>query len=152
MADLGCLHDVAEGLALFVHVASLETDHAVGQGVLLLLRHVLAHDLHEVGQLHDGAAHDKVELGVFLLASELHGLHVLQANGCCHLVDHTNFLCRAVDHLKMAVGEHDGQGNAREAAARAEIEYARAGFPFHEACYGERVEHMVRIEVVDIFS
>ena len=28
----------------------------------------------------------------------------------------------------------------------------RAGFPFHEACYGERVEHMVLIEVADVLA
>ena len=61
-------------------------------------------------------------------------------------------VCACIIYISGGSRGVDDQGNAREAAARAEIEYARAGFPFHEACYGERVEHMVRIEVVDIFS
>ena len=79
-------------------------------------------------------------------------LAVLQPDGLCHLLCHPDLLARTVDELEVALREHDGQGNTRKAAPRAKVEDLRTWTEVHHLCDGQRVEHMVLVEVVDVFA
>ena len=151
-ADVGGLHDVTEGLRLGLQVTALEAEDAVGQGVQLGLGNVLAHDLHEVGQGHHGAADDEVVLSALVLAAQVFRMAVRQADGLADLLRHADFLARAVDELELTVGEEDGQGDAGESTAGAEVEDARAGTETDGLGDGQRVEHVVLVELVDVLA
>src|SRR3712207_4921861 len=102
------LYNLLKGLKFVVELAALKADEAVGSGVMLRGGEVLTHNLHQVGQWHDGSAHHEVELSTFLFASQMLGLYVLQAYGLGHFSGHPYLLARAIDELKLAFGEHDG--------------------------------------------
>ena len=76
------------GLQLGLQIATLQADNAIGQGILLLLRDVLTHQFYQVGEGHHGTAHNKVVLILLILATQMGGLAVLQANGIAPLLCH----------------------------------------------------------------
>ena len=151
--NLGEAHDVLERLCLSLQVAALKADESVRQRVVLVLAvHVLLYYLHEVGQRHHGATHHEVVLRLLFFARKLFSHHVLQSDSLRHLVHHANLLARAVDELELAIGEHNGERNAREAAARAEVEHLSAFAEANLMSDGERVEHVMLVEVVHILA
>ena len=107
---------------LSLQVTALQTDDAVGQGVLLCLRDILTHDLHQVGQGHHRTAHHEVVLPLLVLTAQVLGMTVLQTDGVAHLLGHTDLLARTVDEFEPTVWEEDGQGDAGEPTACAEVE------------------------------
>ena len=48
-ADIGGLHNLIEWSQLRLQVTALQADHPIGQRIVLALRDVLAHNLHQVG-------------------------------------------------------------------------------------------------------
>ena len=82
----------------------------------------------------------------------MYGLHVGQSDGVGHLLRHTNLLARAVDEPELAVGEEYGQGDAGEASACAEVEDAGGRLEAAHLADGQRVEHMVGVEIVDVLT
>ena len=77
---------------------------------------------------------------------------ILQANGLRHLGGYENLLACAIDELEATLREHDGKGNARETATRTKVENLRAWLEACELGNGQRVQHMVLIEVVDVLA
>ena len=78
--------------------------------------------------------------------------HVLQPDALGHGRCHLDFLADTINEVEMAFGEEDGQGNTRETAA---CTHVHDGGPWAEANdlgNTERVEDMVRIEVVNILA
>ena len=152
LADVGEFDDVVEGVGLGLQVAALEADDAVGEGVALGLGDVLADDLHEVGQGHDGAADHEVVAAFLVLAAQVFGLAVAESDGLTDLLGDADLFARAVDKFETAVGEEDGQGDAGEAAACAEVEDLGAGTEADDLGDGQRVEHVVEVEAVDVLA
>ena len=77
-------------------------------------------------------------------------LAVLQSDGIRHLLCHSDFLACAVYQFEVALGKEDGEGNTRETSACAEVKDFRTWSEVHHLGNGQRVEHVVLIEVVDI--
>ena len=151
-ADLCGLDDVPEGVYLCLQVAAFEAEDAVGQGILLLLGDVLPDNPDEIGQRHDGTAHHKVVVALLVFTTQVRRLTVLQSDGITDFLSDTDLLARAVDELELAFGEENGQRNAREPAASAEIENRGARTEIDDLGDGHRVKHVVLIEVVDVLA
>ena len=79
-------------------------------------------------------------------------LNIGQSDGLGHLVDYIDLLPSAVDEAELAFGEEDGQGNAGEAAASAEVENAGAWTEMNELGDSERVQHMMLVEIVNVLA
>ena len=141
-----------EGLCLALEIAALETEDTIGECILLRLGNILADNLNEVGEGHDGSAHDEVELILFVLATQVFGMTVGKTDGAAHLLSDTYFLACAVDEFEFYLRKEDGEGDARKTTTRAEIEYTGARTEVDDLSDGEGVEHVVLIEVVDILA
>jgi len=143
---------VAEGLGFALKIAAFQTDDSVGHGIALFIGDVFAHNLHQVGQWHHGTAHHKVVFALLVLAAQVLGLAVGQADGMAYLLGHANLLARPVNQFELAFGKHDGQGNAGETTACAEVKHMGLGPELDEAGNAQRVEYMVLIQVVNILA
>ena len=163
------------GGSLMLQLAALEGDEAVGEGVggVRVLCDMRARNLHEVGQGHHRAADDEVEAGglkeggwgsgfflqllgigdvAHFLGAGVLGGDIGEAEGGDDLVADAYLLADAIDQVELRLGEHDGQGYAREAAAGAEVHDAGAGAEVDDFGDAQRVEDMVLIEVVDVLA
>ena len=145
-------HNLTERLQLGFQVSSLQAKDAVWQGILAFFGNVLADNLDQVGQGHDGSADNKVIAAFLVFTAQVLGVAVLQADGVAHFLGDAYLLACAVDKLELAFGKEDGQGYAGESAARTEVEDAGAGTEVYHAGNGHRVEHMVLVEVVDVLA
>ena len=63
-----------------------------------------------------------------------------------------NLLADGIDEMELGLREHDGKGDTREAAARAEVHDAGARLEANHFGNGERVQDMMLVEVVDILA
>ena len=151
-ADVGGLDNLIEGPEFGLKVTALETDDAVGQGIMLRLGNVLTDDLGEIGQGHHGTAHYEVILFLLFLTAQVDGLTVLEADGLADFLRHADLLTRTVDEFELALGEEDGQGNAWETAARAEVEDACAWTKADDLGNGQGVEYVVLVKLVDVLT
>ena len=151
-ADFRGLDDMLEGLCLCLQITAFETENTVGQGVLMFLGDVLLHNLDEIGQRHDRTAHHTVVSSLFVLTTQMYRLAVLQADGIADFLSDPDFLACAVDEPELTFRKKDGQGDAREPAACAEVEDLGAGTEADDLGDGHRVKHVVLIEVVDVFA
>ena len=79
-------------------------------------------------------------------------LYVFQSYGVGDGLGHAHFFAYAVDEAEVGFGEEDGEGDAGETAARAEVEDARAGAEADEFGNAEGVEDVVLVEVVDVLA
>ena len=75
-----------------------------------------------------------------------------EAQGGDDFVADADFLADAIDEVELHVGEHDGEGDAGEAAAGAEVHDAGAGAEVDDLGDAQGVEDMVLIEVVDVLA
>jgi hypothetical protein len=139
-------------LQLGLQVAALKAENTIGKSVVGGLRYVFAHKLYKVGQGHYGTAHDEVVLILLVLATQMGGGAVLKADGIAHLLSHANLLSRTVDKLELALWEENREGHTRESAACAEVENAGTWAEVDNLGYGQRVEHMMLVELVDILA
>ena len=143
--DVGSLNDIPKRLGFCLQIATLQTEdairqgisHSVGFGAAVLANDVFTYNLHEIGKGHDGATDDEVVQSLFVFASQVLGGAVGQSYGLAHLLGHVDLLARAVDEFKLAVGEENGQRNAGEAAAGAEIENAGTRAETDGLCDGQ---------------
>ena len=119
---------------------------------MLTLGDILLNDLHEVWQGHDCTTDHEVVETFFVFTTQMGRLAVLQSDGIADLLSHANFLARAVDELELAVGKENGQRDAGETTARAEIEDLTAWTETDDLGYRHRVKHVVLVEVVDVFA
>ena len=126
VAELFDVNNATEGVGLSLHIASFQTDDSVGQGVVLVLGDILAHNLHQVGQGHDSTTDDEIISAFLVLATEMFRVTVLQSDGITYLLCHTDFLSCSVNQLELTFGEENGQGNAGESATCPEVEDAGA--------------------------
>ena len=79
-------------------------------------------------------------------------LAVLQADGIADLLGHTDFLACTIDELELAVRKENGQRDAWETTTCAEVENLTASTETNDLGNRHGVEHVMLIEVVDIFS
>jgi hypothetical protein len=77
---------------------------------------------------------------------------VSKANGLTYLLGHADFLARTVDEVELTIREENGEGDAGESATRAEVEDTGAWTETDHLGDGERVKHMVLIELVDVLA
>ena len=147
-----CFNNVLKRTSLAVEATALQADDAIGQGILLALTDVLAYYLHQVGKGHHGTRHHEVVQSVLVLATQMARLAVLQSDGLAHFLGHPNLLARSVNELERYFREQDGQRYARKAPACTEVEHTGARLELNEPPYGQRVEHMVQIETVDVLT
>ena len=80
------------------------------------------------------------------------GVTVREANGLAHLLSHANFLARTVDEVELTLREENSKGDTGEPTTCAEIEDAGARTETDDLGDGERVKHMVLVELVDVFT
>ena len=114
--DVGSLNDIPKGLGFCLHIATLQTENAVGQGIshsvgfgaTLLANDVFTYNLHKVGQGHDGTTDNEVEQSLFILTPQMLWMAVDEADGLTDFLCHADLLARAVDELELAVGEEYG--------------------------------------------
>ena len=139
-------------LQLGLQVAALKAENTIGKGVAGRLRDVFAHKLYKVGQGHYGTANDEVVLILLVLATQMSGGAVLKTDGIAHLLSHANLLSRTVDKLELALWEENREGHTRESAACAEVENAGSWAEIDNLGYGQRVEYMMLVELVDILA
>ena len=151
-ADFSYLYNLVERTCLRLYVAAFQTENAVGQGIVLLLGDVLPDNLIQIGQGHDCTADNEVVLTLFVFAAQVGRLAVLQTDGLTNFLCHPDFLARAVDQLELAAWKQNGQGDSREAATRAEIKDTGARLETDDLGYRHRVEHVMLVEMVDVFS
>ena len=151
-ADVGGLDNLIEGPEFGLKVTALETDDAVGQGIMLRLGNVLTDNLGEIGQGHHGTAHYEVILVFLFLTAQVDGLTVLEADGLADFLRHADLLTRTVDEFELALGEEDGQGDARKTTARAEVEDAGAWSEVDNLSDCQGVEHVVLVKLVDVLT
>ena len=144
---------VGTGGAQFVgDVAALEAYQSVGHPVALLASDVFLNQRQQLVETHHSARHHIVEfLAAFAYVAVLEG-HVGQTDSLGYGLRHPDFLANAVDEMEPALGVHDSQRNAREAAAGPHVEESSAGSGLKELRYGERMEYVVGIQVVDILA
>ena len=143
--DVGSLNDIPKRLGFCLQIATLQTEdairqgisHSVGFGAAVLANDVFTYNLHEVGKGHDGATYNEVEQSLFILTPQMLWMAVDEADGLTDFLCHADLLARAVDELELAVGEENGQGNAGEAAAGAEVEDAGARAETDGLCDGQ---------------
>ena len=77
---------------------------------------------------------------------------ILKADGIAHLLSHANLLARAVDEFELALGEEDRKRHTGKAATRAEVENTSARAEIDNLGYGQRVEHVVLVDIIDILA
>jgi len=77
---------------------------------------------------------------------------VFQADSVAHLLSHANLLARTVDKLEVALRKENGEGHARKTTTCAEVEDMRAWLEADETTNGQRMEHMVFVEIIDILA
>ena len=82
----------------------------------------------------------------------MEGFDIGQSDASGHLGGYPDFLADAVDQPKMTFGKHDGQGYAGKASARSDVENAGAGLEVDVLGDGQRMEHMMEIQVVDVLA
>lgn len=150
--DVRGLDDVVERMNLRLQVAPLEDDEPIRHGVALGVADVLADEFHEVGQGHHGTADHEIELAFLLLGALLYARNIVQTNGLRDFVGDAYLLADAVDERELALGEQDGEGDAREAATRADIKDSGAAPEGEDLRDGERMEDVVLVEVVDVLA
>ena len=150
--DLSGLDNLAEGLRLPLHITALKADDAVGQCVALLARDILADNLDQVGQRHDGTADDEVVAVFLIFTAQVLRVAVVETDGTTHLLGNTDLLARTVDELEAALGEEDGQGHTGKTTTGAEVEDAGAGTETQDLGDGQGVEYVVLVEIVDVLT
>lgn len=79
-------------------------------------------------------------------------LEILQIDGRSHLVADSDFLARSIYQLELAFREKNGERNARETSAAAEIENLRARTEMDGFGYCQRMEHVVLVQIIDVLA
>ena len=119
---------------------------------MLLARDVLPYDFVEIGQRHYRTTDNEIVLAFLVLATQMFRCAILQSDGITHFLCDTNLLARTVNQLKAALRKHDSQGNTRKTATRTKIENLRTRGKAIVTRDGQRVEHMVKIQLIDILA
>ena len=139
-------------LQFFFQIAALQTQKSVRQSVLSLLLKVFLDNLHQVRKLHYRTAYHEIELAFFVLSAQVLCLEILQIDCRSHLVADSDFLARSIYQLELAFREEDGERNARETSAAAEIENLRARTEMDGFGYCQRMEHVVLVQIIDVLA
>src|SRR5580658_6414619 len=101
----------------------------------------------------DGAGDGCVEFAAFdLFGADMCGSDVVQADGCGDGVNDFYLLADAVDEVEFGAGEKDGEGNAGETAAGADIEHFDVRLEVEGGGNREGMEDMLLIQAVDVFA
>ena len=93
-----------------------------------------------------------IELLADLLDAHVAGVDVRYPRALAHPAHHGYLLANGVRRRKARLGEHDGQRHAREAAAAPHVEDARARFEAAHFGYGQRVEQVRQVELVEVLA
>ena len=139
-------------LQFFFQIAAFQTQKSVRQSVLPLLLKVFLDNLHQVGKLHYRTAYHEIVLAFFVLSAQVLSLEILQIDCRSHLVADSDFLARSIYQLELAFREEDGERNARETSAAAEIENLRARTEIDGFGYCQRMEHVVLVQIIDVLA
>ena len=139
-------------LQFFFQIAALQTQKSVRQSVLSFLLKVFLDNLHQVRKLHYRTAYYEVVLAFFVLSAQMFSLEILQIDCRSHLVADSYFLARSIYQLELAFREEDGERNARETSAAAEIENLRARTEIDGLGYCQRMEHVVLVQIIDVLA
>ena len=95
---------------------------------------------------------NKVEIAIYLLGAYLLSAYVLNVECLGDSTHHGDFFAYRIDEHKMGFWEEYRKGDAREAAASANVENVCHRLERLHTCYGERVEHVVFHKEVNIFA
>lgn len=112
----------AERREFFVEVAAFEVEDAVAETVVVDVGHLATNPGGEVGEIGDGTGYHKVELALDLLGTDLFGTGIGKVELADHVLHHFDFLANRINEIESCIGEHDGQGDSREATSGADIE------------------------------
>ena len=114
--------------------------------------HVFADKAHQIFHLHHSAAHYEVVFLLFLHDILVRGAHIGEFERIGHGLCHFNFLTDGVEQMELDFGKENGEGNARKAATGADIHDVGAGTKGDDFGNTQGVEHMVWVEIVDVFA
>ena len=77
---------------------------------------------------------------------------ILQSDSVANLLSHAYLLARSVNQLKIAFGKENGQRNTWETATRTEVQNLGAWGKLNHLADGQRVQHVVFVQVVDVLA
>ena len=119
---------------------------------MLLFPDIFSHQFQQVGQGHDGPAHDKVVFVFMFFHAAVLKDDIGQSYRFGYALGHLNFLAHPVNQMKPAFGKENSQGNTGKSAAGTHVENRRAVGELDGLGNAQRVEYVVQIEVVDILA
>ena len=82
----------------------------------------------------------------------MRGAHVSEFERIGHGLCHFNFFADGVEQVELDFGKENGEGNARETATGADVHDVCPGAKGDDFGNTQRVEHVMWIEVVDVFA
>ena len=101
----------------------------------------------------DGPGHGEVEFAVlYLLGAAVAGSDVGEAGSLAYGFDDFDLFADAIDEMKAGVGKEDGQWDAGEAAAGADVDDVRTWFDGEGGGDGQGVQDMFGVEAIDVFA
>lgn len=119
---------------------------------MALFAYESARQFYEFVESHYGTAYDEVEATATLAHVAMLKSYIFKTYVTCYRLGHLDFLAYAVDEVEFTVGPHDGERYAWKASAATQVDERSAVDRSEKLRYGERVEYVVDIQVVDILA
>ena len=77
---------------------------------------------------------------------------VFQSDAAGNFGGYAHFLADAVHQMELHFGEKDGKRDSRKASSRAEVHNLCSRLEADYLGYAQRMQHMVLVQVLDIFA
>ena len=114
--------------------------------------HVFADKAHQIAHLHHGTAHHKVVFLLFFDDILVRRAHIGELERIGHGLGHFYFLADGVEQMKLDFGKENGERYAGKTAAGADVHHLGAGTEADDFGYAQGVEHVMRVEIVDVLA
>lgn len=159
LVEFVVVEEVADGIGLgffrdggefFGEVAAFEVKDAVWELVEAGALYFFADPVHELRELGDGAGDDEVHLAVNFFDAAVEGDGVGEAEAFDAVLHDFDFLADRVDEEEAGFGEGNGEGDAGETAAGADVDDGGVRLEGHDLGDGEGVENVALGEVFDV--
>ncbi len=133
-------------------IAAFEKKRPVGNFVQPPFQELAAYPREKSRKRSNCAADHKIEFTVRLFGANMLRGNVFQLQRFRHGIHHFEFFSDGVDKSETGFGKKNRQRYSRKAAARAHIEHFGAGSEFDDFGYGQRMQYMMLVKRVNIFS
>ena len=142
----------AERFGLGRDFAALPVKHAVGERMFFPGLNQFFDEAKKRGQIRDRASRDEIEMPADFLGAGDARLDVFQREPFRDVGDDADFLRDGIRQREMRLREQHGEQQPREAAARADVDHARAAHELEKRSRGETRRVVMPLEVVDVLA